>query len=143
MRRRAVYNYVVIAHECNDDTKENTMTTNLTPEARTASRPDRELGRVTLMNSFQVAPGRDEAFQALWTTTSQYFISRPGFVSLRLHRAVSPDVPYRWVNVANWESEADYRSAHSTEEFRRVVTAEGWSEFPSVPLLYEVVTAVE
>ncbi len=61
---------------------------------------------------------------------------------MRLHRAVSPDVGHRWVNVANWASEADYRAAHSTEEFRRVVTQEGWQEFPSVPILYEVMTAV-
>lgn len=119
------------------------MTTQLSPESRTAPHADRRLGPVTLMNSFQVAPERDEAFLALWTKTSEYFIGRPGFVSLRLHRAVSPDTPYRWVNVANWESEADYRAAHSTEDFRRVVTAEGWDEFPSVPALFEVVTAVD
>jgi hypothetical protein len=44
--------------------------------------------------------------------------------------------------VASWESEADYREAHSTEEFRRIVTQPGWEEFPSSPVLYEVVTSV-
>jgi len=37
-------------------------------------------------------------------------------------RAVSADAQYRWVNVANWESEAHFRAAHGTDEFRRVVT---------------------
>jgi heme-degrading monooxygenase HmoA len=99
-------------------------------------------GPVTLINSFVVLPERDEVFRALWNDTSRYFIERPGFVSLRLHRAVSDDAPYRWVNVATWESEADYRAAHATDEFRRVVTQAGWEEFPSTPALFEVVTTV-
>jgi len=99
-------------------------------------------GPVTLINSFQVAPGSDAEFRALWGETSRYFIARPGFVSLRLHRAVNDDAPYRWVNVAVWESEAAFRAAHGTEEFRTLVTAPGWSQFPSVPALFEVDTAV-
>jgi len=46
-------------------------------------------GPVTLMNSFTVSPDRDEAFRELWTKTARYFTARPGFISLRLHRAVS------------------------------------------------------
>jgi heme-degrading monooxygenase HmoA len=117
--------------------------TNITPEARTAGRTERQVtGGVTLMNSFVVPPERDEAFQAMWDQTSKYFIARPGFVSLRLHRAVSADASHRWVNVATWASEADYRAAHSTEEFRRLVTQAGWQEFPSTPVLFEVVTEI-
>jgi heme-degrading monooxygenase HmoA len=99
-------------------------------------------GAVTLINSFQVPAGRDEAFHALWTTTSRYFIARPGFVSLRLHRALNDDAPYRWVNVAVWESEEAFRAAHGTAEFRELVTVPGWSEFPSLPTLFEVDTDV-
>jgi heme-degrading monooxygenase HmoA len=99
-------------------------------------------GPVTLINSFQVTPERDAAFRALWGETSRYFIARPGFVSLRLHRAVNDDAAYRWVNVAVWETEADFRAAHGTEQFRTLVTAPGWSEFPSLPALFEVDTAV-
>jgi heme-degrading monooxygenase HmoA len=117
--------------------------TAISPEARTAPSTSHQVdGPVTLMNGFVVPPDRDDAFQALWDQTSKYFIAQPGFVSLRLHRAVSPDATHRWVNVANWESEAAYRAAHGTEEFRRVVTQEGWREFPSSPTLFEVTTAV-
>jgi heme-degrading monooxygenase HmoA len=110
--------------------------------ARTAAPGALTSGPVTLINSFEVPPGRDEEFHALWEQTSRYFTARPGFRSLRLHRAVSPDAAYRWVNVARWDSEADFRAAHATEEFRRVVTAPGWEEFPSAPVLYEEVTLV-
>ncbi len=97
-------------------------------------------GPVTLMNSFTVSPGRDEAFRELWAKTARYFTAQPGFISLRLHRAVSADAQHRWVNVANWESEAHFRAAHGTDEFRRVVTQPGWEEFPSSPMLYQVIT---
>ena len=99
-------------------------------------------GPVTLMNSFAVSPDRDEAFHELWARTAKYFMAQPGFVSLRLHRAVSADARYRWVNVANWESESHFRAAHGTDEFRRVVTQSGWAEFPSSPMLYQVITKV-
>jgi heme-degrading monooxygenase HmoA len=100
----------------------------------------RATGSVTLINSFQVPPERDQAFRELWGRTSRYFVARPGFVSLRLHRAVNDDAPYRWVNVAVWESEDAFRAAHGTDEFRSLVTAPGWSEFPSLPALFEVDT---
>jgi heme oxygenase (mycobilin-producing) len=115
----------------------------ISAEVRVAPAADQSLdGPVTLMNSFAVSPDRDQAFHELWTQTSRYFTAQPGFISLRLHRAVSTDAPYRWVNVANWQSEAHFRAAHGTEEFRRVVTQPGWDEFPSSPMLFQVVTEV-
>ena len=113
----------------------------ITAKDRVAPAPDHVLtGPVTLMNRFTVSPGRDEAFHELWTRTARYFTAQPGFVSLRLHRAVSAGAQYRWGNVANWESEAHFRAANGTDEFRRVVTQPGWAEFPSSPMLYQVIT---
>jgi hypothetical protein len=60
-------------------------------------------------------------------------------VSLRLHRAVSPDTHYRYVNVATWASAEQFRAAHQLPEFLQVVGQPGWQEFPSNPALYEVV----
>ncbi|MGN6781539.1 MAG: antibiotic biosynthesis monooxygenase family protein, partial [Marmoricola sp.] len=114
----------------------------ITADARTAATGAATTGPVTLINSFRVSPGRDDAFHELWERTSRYFMRQPGFRSLRLHRAVSDDAAYRWVNVATWDSEAAFRASHATEEFRRVVTAAGWEEFPSSPALFEVVTEV-
>ncbi len=119
------------------------MTVYTSPEGRTAV--EAETGAthpVTLMNSFVVPEGRDEAFLELWMQTSEYFRAQPGFLSLRLHRAVTPGTAYRYVNIARWASDADYRAPHGTPEFRRLVTQEAWREFPSSPVLYEVVLAV-
>jgi heme-degrading monooxygenase HmoA len=115
----------------------------ITPEGRTAVEAETGAERpVTLMNSFLVPEGRDEAFLELWTETSHYFRAQPGFLSLRLHRAVTPGSECRYVNVARWASDADYRAPHGTEEFRALVTTEAWREFPSTPVLYEVILAV-
>lgn len=118
------------------------MTASLTPEGRTATPGEEATQPVTLMNSFVVPEGRDEAFLELWTETSHYFRAQPGFLSLRLHRAVTPGAAYRYVNVARWASDADYRAPHLTEEFRQLVSQAGWREFPSSPVLYEVVLSM-
>jgi heme oxygenase (mycobilin-producing) len=120
------------------------MPDTIEPAKRAAAVPDvLPDGSVTLINSFVVAEGRDEAFLALWTETSQYFRAQPGFVSLRLHRAVSPQARYRFVNVAVWESAAQFRAAHETDEFRRLVGQPGYREFPSSPSLYQVAVAAD
>jgi heme-degrading monooxygenase HmoA len=127
---------------CNEE--EHEMPTTTDPEGRTAHGPDSHAAQpVTLMNRFIVSPERDEEFVALWTQTSAYFRAQPGFLSLRLHRAVSPDAEHRFVNVANWATLQDFRAAHDTDEFRAVVGQEGWSEFPSSPSLYEVIVTAE
>jgi heme-degrading monooxygenase HmoA len=114
------------------------------PDGRTARGAEARTDRpVTLINSFVVPAGRDDAFMALWNEASGYFRAQPGFVSLRFHRAVSPDADYRYVNVACWESQADFAAAHNSEEFRRLVTQDAWQEFASNPALYEVAVAVD
>jgi len=108
-------------------------------EGRMATPQTEQTGPVVLMNRFVVPEGRDERFLELWTETSEYFRAQPGFVSLKLHRAVSVDAEHRYVNVAVWDSAAHYAAPHQTDEFRRLVSQEGWREFPSSPTLYEVV----
>lgn len=113
------------------------------PDRRAAALPEGDsAASVTLINKFVVPPGRDAAFRELWATTSRFFRAQPGFLSLRLHRAVSPDAQYRYVNVARWASVAEFRAAHATDEFRSTVRRAGWAEFPSSPALYEVVVEV-
>ena len=114
------------------------------PDGRTATAPDDDPDApVTLINSFVVPADRDDAFYALWTQASIYFRARPGFMSLRLHRALTPDADYRYVNVANWSTRHDFNAAHATDEFRAIVTADEWKEFPASPAVYQVVIAVD
>jgi heme-degrading monooxygenase HmoA len=116
------------------------MADTIDPSARTAAAPTAPGGgSVTLINSFVVPAGRDEAFRAQWELTSKFMRAQPGFESLRLHRAVAPEAHYRYVNVAVWSSARDFGAAHATDEFRALVADPAWREFPSSPALYEVV----
>ena len=112
------------------------------PRGRAAEVPvDVPDGQVVLLNSFVVPPERDDDFLALWTLTSHYFRRQPGFVSLRLHRAVSPDAHFRYVNVATWESAVDFQRPYELEEFRALVSDPHWGHYASSPALYEVIVA--
>lgn len=114
------------------------MTDTVAADRRTAAiPPGGHRGEVTLINSFVVPAGRDDAFLQGWTETSSYFRAQTGFLSLHLHRAVSPDSDHRYVNVAVWASAREFGAAHATDEFRRLVSQPLWREFPSRPALYE------
>jgi heme-degrading monooxygenase HmoA len=112
----------------------------LTAIDRTAPSPVQpHTGGVTLINSFEVPAGREAAFVAMWHALAAWFRTQPGYVSNRLHRAVSPNAAYQFVNVVQWRSEADYQAAHRAPAFLEQVQAPEWQEFPNRPALYTVV----
>ena len=94
---------------------------------------------VILINPFEVPEGTDEeAFLRGWETAADYMRRQPGFVSTRLHRALAPGSPYRFVNVAEWASPQHFQAAVSSEEFREIArNASG-----GAPALYEVVRSL-
>jgi len=92
------------------------------------------------VNCFEVPAGREESFLALWRQVNAYMADKPGYVSHRLHRSLAPDARFRFINYAEWESAEHWRAAHD-EGFRELVSGVEWSEFPSIPALYEIVHA--
>jgi hypothetical protein len=66
---------------------------------------------VTLINVFEVPPGQLEASVRFWEAARDFLARQPGFVSTRLHQAISPEVRFLLVNVALWESAAAYEAA--------------------------------
>jgi heme-degrading monooxygenase HmoA len=95
---------------------------------------------VILINPFEVAEETtDEDFLRGWERAADYMRRQPGFVSSRLHRALRPDVRFRFVNVAEWASPQDFQAAVTSEQFREIAKGAG----PGSPSLYEVVRSVE
>ena len=93
-----------------------------------------------LINPFDVAPELpDDQFLAGWQRAAQYMRAQPGFVSTKLHRAVSPDAKFRFVNVAEWESPSAFQAAVASEEFR-AMAGRGPANYPA---LYEVAATIE
>lgn len=93
---------------------------------------------VTFINCFEVPEGREDAFLTLWRQVNEHMRRQPGYEQHRLHRSLSGDARYRFVNVAKWASVEDWQGAHD-EEFRRLVADPRWSEFSSTPALFDVV----
>jgi heme-degrading monooxygenase HmoA len=73
---------------------------------------------VVLINAFEVPEAEDEAFLAGWERQRDFLSTQEGYLSTRLHRSLSPDASFRFVNVALWESAQAFRDATSQPEFR-------------------------
>jgi heme-degrading monooxygenase HmoA len=97
---------------------------------------------ITLINLFDVPAEHDAEFQQRWQQVNDYMRRQPGYLGHTLHRAVAPDAKYRYVNVARWRSEDDFRTAHGPE-FRTLISQPGWEKFPPQLALYEVVSQAE
>jgi len=95
---------------------------------------------VVFINAFTVPAGREQAFFALWREVNDYMRGQPGYISHRLHRSLSPDARFRFINVAVWQSPAHWERAHD-DGFQALVRQPAWAEFPPQPALYEVVHA--
>lgn len=94
---------------------------------------------ITLINSFEVPPGREDEFFELWKRVNDYMQTKPGYISHKLHRALTLDARFRFVNVAQWASLAEFEAAHDAG-FRQLAADPAWSAFPPpYPVLYEVV----
>ncbi len=92
--------------------------------------------KFVLINPFEVPEHVDDnRFLEGWGRAADYMRSRPGFVGSELHRAVSPDARFRFVNVAEWESPEDFQAAVKSPEFQAMAAGSP----PNYPALYEVV----
>ena len=96
------------------------------------------MANVVLINPFEVPEGKDEEFLAAWEVAAEYMRNQPGFVSSRLHRAISPEPRFRFVNIAEWRSPQDFQAAVMSERFRELAK----DAAPNYPALYEVARVV-
>jgi heme-degrading monooxygenase HmoA len=93
---------------------------------------------ITLINSFEVPAGREDQFLQFWKQVNAYMQKKPGYLGHKLHRAITPDAPFRFVNVARWASMAHFQEAHDAG-FRELADRPEGSGFQPHPILFEVV----
>jgi heme-degrading monooxygenase HmoA len=91
-----------------------------------------------LVNCFEVPSGREDEFFALWQQVNKYMRGKSGYLGHKLHRSLTSDARFRFVNVAQWASLEDFNAAHDAG-FRSLVSQHAWAPFQSFPTLYEVV----
>ncbi len=94
------------------------------------------MSTATLINCFEVAPDQDERFMALWTQADDLLRARGGYRTTRLHKALSPQARFRYVNVAELHSVQTWQSIVSSPEFGAI--ARQMSQFQPSPGLYTV-----
>ena len=96
------------------------------------------MSTVILINPFEVPKGQEEDALAFWDRTAEFMRRQPGFISTRLHRALSADARFIYVNVAEWESAEHFQEAVSSDAFQKLI-AGSRERFPHYPALYEVI----
>ena len=93
---------------------------------------------VILLNPFEVPAGKEKEALELWERAADVMRESPGFISTRLHRAVSPEARFHLINMAEWESPEHFMAAIASSEFKKA-TAGSMEAFPHFPGLYEVI----
>lgn len=91
-----------------------------------------------LINPFEVPAGQEEAALRFWEQVANYMRRQPGFIATRLHKALSPEARFTYVNIAEWESAEHFEAAISREEFKKL-TESSQQRFPHYPALYSVI----
>ena len=96
------------------------------------------MSRVILINPFEVPDGREDECLAFWKQTAEFMKQQPGFISRRLHKAVSPKARFHFINVAEWESAEHFQTVVESEAFKEL-TAPYIELFLHYPGLYKVI----
>jgi heme oxygenase (mycobilin-producing) len=106
-------------------------------------RIDSDPGPVTLINVFEIDSDKLDLFFAEWRKRAEFMAKQPGFRSLKLHRALTPDARFQLVNVAEWDS-ADALRAATAQRYFQQSTHRSMQEVEVTghPAIYRVVLEV-
>ena len=89
-----------------------------------------------LINVFEVPVGKDEEFLQGWAAARDVMQRQPGYISTRLHRSLDPTARFRFINVAEWATPADFQAAIAQPDMVKLRQATPFAHYPSV---YEVI----
>ena len=70
------------------------------------------------MNRFQVLPGNEEAFEAVWMNRDNYLSEVPGFVEFSLLRGPQAEDHTLYSSHTVWRSREDFEAWTRSEAFR-------------------------
>jgi heme-degrading monooxygenase HmoA len=98
--------------------------------------PEGNPGGVVLINAFEVPPDGDDTFLAGWEQTRDVLRGMPGYLATRLHRSLSWDADFRFVNVGRYQSPQAFQAAVRHADFQRAAAAIPYRAHPG---LYEAI----
>lgn len=103
-------------------------------------------GPVTLINVFEVAVDQAETFLEQWRKRAEWMSTQPGFRDAVMHRALSSETRFQFVNVSHWDSAEAHRQAIAQPEFQaevRAVAHDPRQRVAANPALYQAVAQLE
>lgn len=71
------------------------------------------------MNRFQVIPGEESAFVAMWQARESYLDDVPGYVAFHLLRGATTEAATLFASHTVWESRASFEAWTTSEAFRK------------------------
>ncbi|MCK9542853.1 MAG: antibiotic biosynthesis monooxygenase [Novosphingobium sp.] len=77
------------------------------------------------MNRFQVIPGEEDAFEAVWKERDTYLHDVPGFVEFHLLRGPANEDHTLFASHSIWRSRADFEAWTKSEAFRKAHAGAG------------------
>jgi heme oxygenase (mycobilin-producing) len=92
---------------------------------------------LVLINAFEVPREEADQFIAAWERSRDYLAAQPGYLDTALHQAVTPGADFEFVNIARWQSAAEFQAATQSPGFRQA--AAGLAGYRPHPGLYRVV----
>jgi heme oxygenase (mycobilin-producing) len=98
--------------------------------------PAEDPGGVVLVNAFEVPPDADDTFLASWEASREFLHTQPGYLATRLHRSLSPEADFRFVNIGRYASPQAFQAAIGQPGFRQAAAA---IQHRAHPGLYEIV----
>ena len=90
------------------------------------------MSTAVLINAFEVPSGEDETFLQGWEAARDFMQRQAGYISTRLHQSLDPAARFRFINVAEWASPADFETALNHPEFVQLRQAIPFAHYPSV-----------
>ena len=94
------------------------------------------MANVVLINAFEVPSGKEEEFLQGWEEAREFMQLQKGYVATRLHRSLDPGARFRFINIAEWATAAEFQAALTHPTFVKLREAVPFTHYPS---LYEVI----
>lgn len=96
------------------------------------------MSNVVLINPFEVPEGKEDEALQMWKRAADFMRQQPGFISTKLHKAITPNARFHLVNVAEWETVEHFQSVSNNAEFQRII-AGSMEAYPHYPGLYQAI----
>ena len=77
------------------------------------------------MNRFQVQPGKEAVFEAVWTNRDSFLADVPGFISFNLLRGAAQESHTLFATHTVWESRNAFEAWTKSEAFRKAHAGAG------------------